>query len=316
MASIDIIGDVHGCADKLTGLLRRLGYEDRTGAFRHDDRTAIFVGDLIDRGQQQVEVVSIARSMLEAGSARILMGNHEFNAIAYATPDPREAGAFMRPHSPKNQRQHAEFLEQVGEGSALHREVVEWFMTLPLWLDLGGVRVIHACWHQRSMDAVMDLVDPDQPLPEGFIVEANTKGTVTYLAVETLLKGPEIELGPYGPYLDKEGTPRSAARIRWWDSGATTLRSLAEIPGGATKPDGSELPALPEVPNDAAARFRYDSDVPVFFGHYWFSGTPEVAGPHAACLDYSAVAGGPLVAYRWDGEAELLDDHLVAFGSG
>ncbi len=34
-----------------------------------------------------------------------------------------------------------------------------------------------------------------------------------------------------------------------------------------------------------------------------------------ACLDWSAAKGGPLVAYRWDGESELADDRLVAAGA-
>ena len=90
MDPIDFIGDVHGCADKLLGLLRALGYDEHGRAFAHPDRTAVFVGDLIDRGPQQVEVLNIVRSMVAAGSARALMGNHEFNAISYVTPDPRD----------------------------------------------------------------------------------------------------------------------------------------------------------------------------------------------------------------------------------
>jgi hypothetical protein len=41
----------------------------------------IFVGDFIDRGPQQREILRIARSMCEAGAARAVMGNHEFNTI-------------------------------------------------------------------------------------------------------------------------------------------------------------------------------------------------------------------------------------------
>lgn len=316
MNPVDIIGDVHGCAGKLSGLLRMLGYDDRHGTFRHPERTAVFVGDLIDRGPQQVEVLSIVRSMVDAGSAEVLMGNHEFNAVAYVTPSHVEPGGFLRSHSPKNRHQHEAFLGQVGENSALHNECIEWFKTLPLWLDLGAIRIVHACWHETSLAALAPLIEPEGPLSEEFFVEASTRDSPVHEAVETILKGPEIELGSHGPYLDKEGVVRSAARIRWWDPEATTLRTLAEIPKGATKPDGSPLPTLPDRADDVAVDFRYDSDVPVFFGHYWFVGTLDVTGPHSACLDYSAFAGGPLVAYRWDGESELTNDHLVGFGRG
>jgi hypothetical protein len=54
MSGFDIIGDVHGCADKLKGLLHRLQYEQRNGVFQHPRRKAIFVGDLIDRGSHKL----------------------------------------------------------------------------------------------------------------------------------------------------------------------------------------------------------------------------------------------------------------------
>ena len=99
MTGFDIIGDIHGCADKLTGLLTQLGFRQSGGVFRHPERQALFVGDLIDRGPQQIESLEIVRSMVDGGAARVTMGNHEFNAIAYATPDPRTHGEFLRPRS-------------------------------------------------------------------------------------------------------------------------------------------------------------------------------------------------------------------------
>ncbi len=46
MKGYDIIGDVHGCADKLVELLLRLGYTAHSGFYNHSERQAIFVGDL------------------------------------------------------------------------------------------------------------------------------------------------------------------------------------------------------------------------------------------------------------------------------
>jgi len=45
------------------GLLDVLGYRVVDGAHSHPDRTAVFVGDLMDRGPRQVEVVRIVRAM-------------------------------------------------------------------------------------------------------------------------------------------------------------------------------------------------------------------------------------------------------------
>ena len=73
----DIIGDIHGQADKLEALLRTLGYRDTAGAWRHPERHAIFVGDFVDRGPAQVRSIDIARRMVDAGAALAVIGNEE-----------------------------------------------------------------------------------------------------------------------------------------------------------------------------------------------------------------------------------------------
>ena len=77
---IDIIGDVHGQFDKLVGLLSYMGYRETAGTWRHPSRSAVFVGDIIDRGPKQLATIDLVRGMVEAGSAQCVLGNHEFNA--------------------------------------------------------------------------------------------------------------------------------------------------------------------------------------------------------------------------------------------
>ena len=240
MAGYDIIGDLHGSADKLVGLLDLLGYQVVDGAHRHPDRRAVFVGDLMDRGDDQVEVVRIVRAMHEAGSALVVLGNHEFNALAYATPDPCTPGDFARTHVGRrgahNTRQHRSYLDQVVEGSDLHRSHLDWFRTLPFHLDLGGLRVAHACWHPASLALLEGWVAPGSPLTDAFVVEASTRGTEVFDAVEVVLKGPELHLPSELAWVDPEGTVRHAARLRWWDDSATTVREVADDPPGLPDP--------------------------------------------------------------------------------
>ncbi len=318
MTGYDIIGDVHGNAAKLEGLLGALGYAEVGGAYRLAGHQAVFVGDLIDRGPGQVRVLEVVRAMVDAGSARMVMGNHEFNAISWATSHPDRPGDTLRTRrglrGARNRVQHQDFLDQVGEGSALHASTVEWFRTLPLWLDLGGLRVAHACWHPRSLAVLDKWVAPGMRVGDEFLLEANTPDTDVFDAVETVLKGPEVHLSRELAFLDKDGTPRWAARIRWWDDSATSLGDVAVIPAGSRTLAGEPHPGLPDVPSDHGHDYRYTDPVPVFFGHYWFSGTPRPAGRYAVCTDYSAVRDGhPLVAYRWAGESEPAPDRFVAF---
>src|SRR5205823_2826475 len=81
----DLIGDVHGCFEELTALLGRLGYQVTQNAAAPfvyvvrppDGRKAIFVGDLVDRGPDTPGVLRLVMSMVEAGTALCVPGNHD-----------------------------------------------------------------------------------------------------------------------------------------------------------------------------------------------------------------------------------------------
>ncbi len=80
----DIIGDVHGCFDELAELLTELGYTvDRGGSTaRHPDgRTAVFLGDLVDRGPATPAVLRLVMGMTAAGSGLSVAGNHEVKLV-------------------------------------------------------------------------------------------------------------------------------------------------------------------------------------------------------------------------------------------
>ena len=312
----DVIGDVHGQYDKLVELLRFLGYRERDGLWSHATRRAVFVGDLIDRGNGQLEVLTTVRRMVEAGTALIVMGNHEFNAIAWATRHPTN-GDFLRPRlgkkGPKNYAQHAAFLRAVGAESGVHREWIEWFRTLPLWLDLDGLRVVHACWHQPSMDVLRSLTVRDDGgwcLDDDVMLQASTEGSPVYDAVECLLKGPEVALPEGFGYHDKEGHPRRKARVNWWRKGGTTLRDIAYIPSDVTPFEGCDMTRLESTPVDGHG-YEYEDEVPLVFGHYWSKPKKLILDDQLVCADLSAAKGGPLAAYRWSGETTINEAHLV-----
>ncbi|WP_329083975.1 polynucleotide kinase-phosphatase [Streptosporangium sp. NBC_01469] len=76
----DIVGDVHGCRAELEALLRDLGWEvgpGGAGAIHPEGRTAVFVGDLVDRGPDSPGVLRLVMDMVAAGTALCVSGNHE-----------------------------------------------------------------------------------------------------------------------------------------------------------------------------------------------------------------------------------------------
>lgn len=307
----DIIGDIHGQADKLHALLVQLGYVKREDAFQHPDRTAIFVGDFIDRGPRQVDSVMTVRRMVDAGSALEVMGNHEFNAIAWHMEDPELPGEFLRPRGgvwgDKNRGQHAAFLAEVEHRPDLHSELIDWFLTLPLWLDLPDLRVVHACWNDHYMAEIRPHLTADTRLTRELMVAANREERMEFRTVEGLTKALEVPLPDGHSFHDKDHHVRHNVRIRWWDPHATTYRELALMPDETRQ----QLPAV-AIHDDR--RSPYDNAKPVFFGHYWMTGAPALQSDRAACVDYSAGKDGPLMAYRWNGERHLDVRNFVSVG--
>jgi hypothetical protein len=307
----DIIGDVHGHADKLEALLQKLGYQHRAGAWRKLGHTAVFVGDLIDGGPDQLRTLELVRAMVDQQCALVTMGNHEFNAIAYATRDPqRGAGYYLRPHTENHNRQHKAFLAEVGHRSSRHTEWIDWFRTLPLWLELDDLRIVHACWHEPSIEAIRKRLDGSNRITEEFLVNAHKlngqpRCPAVHDAVETLLKGLEVDLPGGASFLDAHNIRRDRTRVRWWHEGPPRLRDVALGPGSHLDQVRDVLLADDAIPG-------YSHEHPVFCGHYWLTGTPDRQTTKVACVDYSAGKRGPLVAYRFEGERELSASSFVS----
>lgn len=306
----DIIGDIHGQADKLEKLLLKMEYTEQGMGYQAPaGHQAVFVGDLIDRGPKQLRVLEIVRDMVESKNAFAVLGNHEFNAIGYATPSRKEAGEFLRPRSPKNTKQHAEFLKQIGDGSDLHAEYLAWFKTLPLHLELSGIRVAHAWWDQTSVDIVKERYwdHSTKKMCEEFLHESYDTTSPLSSARKILTCGIEWDL-PNGAYIeDKSGHKHYEARLAVWRDGATHLHEIALVPSGYSD-------KVPQIPVPEQYKLAPVQGPPIFIGHHWFSGEPSIESAKVACLDWSAATTGPLVAYRWNGEHELVNDNFVAAG--
>jgi protein phosphatase len=85
----DIIGDIHGCYAELKTLLEKLGYvasaPDGDGATRSftppEERKAVFLGDLVDRGPDAPGVLRLVMQMVQAGNAYCVPGNHDVKLL-------------------------------------------------------------------------------------------------------------------------------------------------------------------------------------------------------------------------------------------
>jgi hypothetical protein len=305
----DLIGDIHGHANDLKNLLEKMGYCWIDGCYRHDSRKVIFLGDFIDRGTNQRAVLQTVIPMVRQETALAVMGNHEFNALAFHTEHPVNSGRWLRSRNNKHIQQHTRFLTEYLARETELDDVLDFFWSLPLWLDLDGLRVIHACWEPNFIKSLKKkkLVLPGNEMTKDLLVKACTGKSLEYDAIEALLKGIEHPLPEGQVFLDKDGHERRAVRVAWWKNKEDNLKmkDVAFPPGKLDKETGRR-----KVKEEYIIGYP-DDDKPVFIGHYWVSGAPNLLSNNVACLDYSVAQGGKLVAYRWSGEIKLQNKNFV-----
>ncbi|MGW0878290.1 polynucleotide kinase-phosphatase [Streptomyces sp. NPDC002671] len=125
----DIIGDIHGCSAELEALLAKLGYTD---GVHPEGRTAVFVGDLVDRGPDTPGVLRRVMSMVAAGDALCVPGNHE-----------NKYGRYLKGRKVQHTHGLAETVAQMeGESEEFKAQVREFLDGLVSHYVLDGGRLV------------------------------------------------------------------------------------------------------------------------------------------------------------------------------
>lgn len=296
----DVIGDIHGQAARLEALLAALDYVKRDGTWTHPTRIAVFVGDFVDRGPENLRACRVVMSMTDSGNALAVMGNHDFNAVCLTTPDPDKPGAFLRAHTEKNLKQATAMRAEIQRSPQEAATVLAWLRALPLWIERDDLRVVHACWSSRAMATLTPFLDERGALTSDGLLRASRRGDPVRDAREGVINGPEADLPTGISYRDPDGHLRTSVRLAWWkaDQEHLTWRNavIAEDSVRAQFP----TTLLPRGLLDPPA-----GDKPIFFGHYWMHAPLAVQSPLLACVDASVAKGGSLAAYRYSSEATL-----------
>jgi hypothetical protein len=240
--SIDVIGDIHGERPALVALGRQLGYDVDNNWVHPEGRLPVFLGDLIDRGGHSLEVAELVRHLVVTGRGACIMGNHEYNLVAWSLKVPGEEGG-----KKSNEATRADIQRRPGRW----KPVLEFFRKLPMAYALPDLRIIHACWHRPSFEAVSAALAPRQVPP----VAAGTVGWLaSHVALESpfdehglkaglpqgspeqwdtphelLLKGHELKCASFD---DVDGHPRDARRVTWWNEETdSVLHDRAQVVG-------------------------------------------------------------------------------------
>ncbi len=305
----DIIGDVHGCADSLERLLAKLGYVKGPICYQYQDsgkpRQVIFVGDILDRGPKIREAMALVKAMVDAGHAQMIMGNHEYNALGYSQKNAN--GEYLRSHNPRHTKVIQETLEQYADYPAEWSELLEWLYTLPLFLELEQCRVVHACWDQALIDEYMKRYQR-VTLDKAFLLESEDHRSFAGRFMNRITRGASLLLPDDISITGSEGFSRRTFRVKYWVDKPVSYHDVE------FQPDLLESTLAARELSEAERNYlpHYDLQQPLLFiGHYWLSGVPSALTSNIACLDYSAVKGGRMVAYRLDDETVLSNDKFV-----
>jgi hypothetical protein len=240
--------------------------------------------------------------LIDAGEAHGILGNHEVNTLRYHTSD--GAGGYLRSHTEGNTKQHNATLSQIAEPFPNEwSDWLDWISGLPLWLDLGPIRAVHASWNS----AVKCQLQGIGKLSGETLRAYSIKGTDAYEQISTLINGPEVRLPSPHSIRTHDGKERFKVRTEWWNSlEGRTAKDIAFDWGI------SEIPDV--LPDDYPRIIEFEEHTPItFFGHYAvMEDKPKAILPNLACLDYGMAKGGLLTAYRWDGETKLDDTKFVS----
>ncbi|MGP4845845.1 metallophosphoesterase [Marinobacter sp. 1Y8] len=305
----DIIGDVHGCANTLKALLEHMGYRKINGIYQHKRRQVIFIGDIIDRGPRIREALHLVRDMVEHGSAQITMGNHEYNALGYCTRARAGSGRkFLREHNARHDRLIGETLSQFDQHPHEWNEFLDWFYTLPLFLEVEHFRVVHACWDNRLIEKFRASQGGNR-IDEDFLHASSALDSFAGQVMDRLLRGTDLRLPDGLAITGKDGLTRQFFRTKFWAENPKTYADVVFQPDPL--PEDIANRPLSEAEHKKILAYP-ESEPPVFVGHYWREGAPSPLKSNVACIDYSAVKYGRLVAYRMDDERVLSADKFVS----
>lgn len=303
-AGYDVIGELRASQTRLDALLEHLGYRRVGGGpWTHPGgRTAVFVGGVVGAGGRRGSCAAMVQAMVDAGSALMVLGPHELQVVLDAARRPRT-------------RELA--LVGIATGSGGEASVdaddalVAWLRTVPIWLDLPGLRVVHACWSEFDIAELRAGLDGNCLADDEALQACATPGSALHAAIRTVVHGPDVALPPHLDIRDAQGRAVRRARYRWWVDGPITLRHRALLPAGSTAGPGPRAAELDDTPIVEAMPVWFADESPVIVGQSGFPGSPPLRTPRLLSLDHTSEHPRQTTAYRWSGEGSIDPSRLV-----
>lgn len=319
----DLIGDIHGEFDALMSLIKHLGYNEHGEHPQY--RKLIFLGDLGDRGMKSASTMRWVKRAVERGCAYAINGNHELNILQN---DPKDGSGWWFHERLAQEMHQFGIVEEIADYEK--NNYIAFLKSLPIAITTPSLRIVHAMWHQASIERIINLNHDAYHSFHNQIAAAHPELRQQYLAEQHRYEQRLSDVSRAPPELP------FTQEYNLIYQNQHPFRLLTS---------GEEGPA--EHPFFAAGKWRvtarmpwwheYTDKTPVIIGHYWREWQPrshhEVFGdahPHqwlgpnhnVFCIDYSVGKryrmrkghheSTALVALRWP-ECQLMHErgHMI-----
>jgi hypothetical protein len=289
---LDFIGDIHGHYQKFVSLLAKLGYlySDTLNTYVHPEgRKIVVLGDFINVGMQNKEVLQCLYQMHRQGQAHIIAGNHEYFLLLLHHKTLLNKNTLwyylQRNYYPlydefKNNREQLYFY-------------IDWISKLPIYIDFGSVKAIHALWDEDVVNSIKNYNSVGQ------LINMVCENSQFKENVNKLIMGMTYK------HFSNEYKRPLYFRYMWWN--AQHHLSASQMFMNKWTVFSDEISSV----IDMSAYTIKETPCIVFFGHYSLQGFPYITSPTKCCLDFGGAKGGYLTAYRWDGLSELSEHNLI-----
>ncbi|GBF81984.1 metallophosphoesterase family protein [Aphanothece sacrum] len=192
-----VIGDVHGHYDTLLNLLDEIAPNEEDKIY--------FLGDLIDRGPQSQEVINFVKD----NDYSCLLGNHEqmlLNTLGEGEIDSHQLQGWLYGGG---------YPTLLSYEHHIPIDHINWLKSLPLYLDLGDIWLVHAgvhptlpleeqttehfCWIRDAFHSINEPYFPDKLIITGHTITFTFPGVLP----GKLVSGAgwlDIDTGAYHPH--------------------------------------------------------------------------------------------------------------------
>lgn len=260
---LDIIGDIHGELDALDSLLEILANKNQA-SYKTGERTLVFIGDFCDRGPDSPGVIKRIQQLVEGGQAVAILGNHEINLLNNDAKD--GSGWFFDKRIERDNPFYSPYKRVTN--SIEKKDIVEFFNSLPIVLERDDLRIVHATWHDASIEKIRHL--PVGSIAENFYQWE--KDVRHYAEQSGLWSRYQAEMKQWSPQLENAETkPPFLHAVAEYEIAIRDFNPFKVLTSGLEQPvsqafySGNRWRFSDRVPwwN------TYSGTTPVVIGHYW-----------------------------------------------